>query len=64
MKTRDGKLSVEEGLIGSGPVCGLKQGRRRIDIYDPEEAKWIIKEMRRFIKAHKDMGARVKKPSK
>lgn len=64
MKTQDGELSVVEGLIGSGPVCELKQGRRHLVIYEPEEAKWIIKEMRRFIKAHEDMGTRKKKSSK
>jgi hypothetical protein len=61
MKTRHGLLSVEEGLIGSGPVMGLKQGRRRIDIYSVEEAQWIKRELNRFIKAHKDRSNKRKK---
>lgn len=64
MKTQDGELSVVEGLIGSGPVCELKQGRRHLIIYEPEEARWIIEEMKRFIKAHKDMDERPKKSFK
>jgi hypothetical protein len=60
MKTRDGLLCVEEGLIGSGPVMRLKQGKRKIDIYTVKEAQLIKKELNRFIKAHKDLDKRVK----
>jgi hypothetical protein len=61
ISAKSGNLSVERGLIGSGPVMTLKQGVKSIDVKTLEEGRWLRDELGRFIIAHKNQTARKKK---
>lgn len=59
------KLIVEENLIGSGPAMALIKEDQCIGIESIEEAEFLLKETKRYIKAFKDFNNRPpKKPYK
>jgi hypothetical protein len=55
------ELKIEEGLAGSGPVMTIKQKRKSISLFTLEEARFLKKEIIRFIIAHKNLQNRIKK---